>query len=59
MLTCSCQTSNIEYVVAKDEASGVILLQAHCECCGKTASAFGRTVEQALARVQRNWKRKQ
>lgn len=58
MLTCTCDAPDIEYTVVKDECDKIILLQAYCSNCGKSASGFGLTVEQALKEVGKEWRKK-
>ena len=57
MLTCSCAAPDVEFTAIKDISTGIVLLQARCECCGKTASGFGSDIEQALSEVNKKWKR--
>lgn len=57
MTECTCGNPDIEYTVVKDELSKYILIQAICNNCGRMASGYGRTVEQALLEVRRDWKK--
>lgn len=58
MIECKCENPDVEFTVVKDLASGLILLEARCENCGKSAEGYGRTVQQALMEVHRNWKKR-
>lgn len=57
MIECVCDAPDLEFTVAKDLDSKLILIEAHCENCGRSAEGYGRSVEQALMEVRRNWKK--
>ena len=57
MIECTCDDPNLEFTMAKDMSSKLILIEAHCENCGRSAEGYGRSVEQALMEVRRNWKK--
>ena len=57
MIECNCKEPHVEYIVAKDCLSKIILVQAYCENCGRTASGKGYKVEEALKEVEKKWKK--
>ena len=57
MIECKCDAPDVEFTVVKDLKSGLILIQASCSNCGMLANGYGRTVEQALLEVHKEWKR--
>ena len=56
MIECTCSDPQVEFTVAKDLETKVIILEARCENCGRSSTGFGVTVEQALKRATRNWR---
>ena len=50
-MECECG-GNIEFTVAKDMNSKIILIQAECEACGKRESGWGFAVEDILKEVK-------
>ena len=56
-IECKCDAPDLEYTLVKDELSGWILLQCNCNNCGRSANGYGRSVQQALMEVRRNWKK--
>ena len=56
MIECTCGNQDVEFTVVKDIASGCIILEARCNNCGKSATGFGISVEQALKRATRKWR---
>lgn len=56
-MECACKDPDIEFTLVKDELSGWILLQRHCNNCGLCANGYGRTVEQAQEEMEKEWKR--
>ena len=54
MIECVCDDPNLEFTMVKDMSSKLILIEAHC---GRSAEGYGRSVEQALMEVRRNWKK--
>ena len=58
MIECNCKDPDVEYTVAKDEASGWILMEARCCNCGRSATGYGKTIEHVYAEVEKEWKRK-
>ena len=53
-MTCNCG-GNVEFTLAKDISSGWMIMQACCEECGKSATGYGKTVEDTLTEVKKNW----
>lgn len=58
MIQCTCSAPAVEFTVVKDELSKVILLEAYCHNCGKMAHGKGKTLEQALREVGKEWRKK-
>ena len=56
-IECNCDAPDLEYTLVKDELSGLILLQCYCNNCKRSASGYGRSVQQALMEVRRKWKK--
>lgn len=56
-MTCKCG-ANVEFTVAKDMSSKVILIECMCPDCGFSSHGYGMTVEQALASAKKDWAKK-
>ena len=57
MLTCKCGEGKIEFTIAKDIKTRVVLVQAICTNCGKMANGWGFSVEEAMKGVEEKWKK--
>ena len=56
-MECECG-GNVEFTVAKDMSSKIILIQAECANCGKTESGLGFSVEEVLEEIEETWQKK-